>query len=411
MSVINILDKTWYYYLVEERVANLKLRKKRSLLSECHNYFNYLIVCWVKDNKHLFTYFTDYLKFIEYELNIHPDRRSFFEIIFGHLPQKPHFDLDIDNSNGQYTEEEILGVFIPALIKVFSQYKVDINLSQDILIYSSHGKTKLSFHIIVDNHCHNSSEEAKALYYLVLDQLPEKYRMCVDPNVYSSIQQFRMLGSQKEKSGRVKIFHEKWKYQGEEIIYQYKENNEKLKPYLQFQASLVSLISHCLYLPIFEHPAINKSSNLSYENVTINSDEMQEVLHLFCRKMDYDLDNNFPFNIIEVKESIILFQRIIPTECPICKRIHEHENPYLLVTPNKDIFFDCRRAPAKKRLYIGSISQTSKFLQQWRKTIKSRMEEDKVYNLKSEDIRKPVKKIEMEPEKDTFCSLSHLAGL
>ena len=50
-----------------------------------------------------------------------------------------------------------------------------------------------------------------------------KYGNFVDISVYSPKQNFRIVGSQKWKSGRIKIHHETWKYKGDDIKYQFRD--------------------------------------------------------------------------------------------------------------------------------------------------------------------------------------------
>ena len=50
-------------------------------------------------------------------------------------------------------------------------------------------------------------------------------------------------------------------------------------------------------------------------------------------------------------------KRIKQSYCQLCKRIHQHENPYLLISEDLNVFFHCRRAPPNKKLYIGTLKQ------------------------------------------------------
>ena len=49
------------------------------------------------------------------------------------------------------------------------------------------------------------------------------------------------------------------------------------------------------------------------------------------------------------------------TECPLCKRVHEHENQWITVCgAQQKVFFKCNRADAegrsKRSLYLGMLN-------------------------------------------------------
>ena len=52
-----------------------------------------------------------------------------------------------------------------------------------------------------------------------------------------------------------------------------------------------------------------------------------------------------------------MLKRTRPSRCKICCRIHENENPYLLVVGDeKSVYFHCRRAPEGKSLFLGKLN-------------------------------------------------------
>lgn len=78
----------------------------------------------------------------------------------------------------------------------------------DLIVAESSGAVgadyKYSFHIIVAPYAVANNEEAKGFTARVLDQLPAAIRDLVDPQVNKSLQNFRLAGSSKPNSGRVK---------------------------------------------------------------------------------------------------------------------------------------------------------------------------------------------------------------
>ena len=102
--------------------------------------------------------------------------------------------------------------------------------------------------------------------------------------------------------------------------------------------------------------------------------------------------------------------------CKLCHRIHEHQNPYLFVVGHeKHVYFDCRRHPEGKKLYIGPYHlrkktryylRTTKTLDEttisigtsWAKDVISRMK--KLEHLSQTDVSlsKVVGKIKAKPK-------------
>jgi hypothetical protein len=72
-------------------------------------------------------------------------------------------------------------------------------------------------------------------------------------------------------------------------------------------------------------------------------------------------DNRFPYSYLKTVESgaqsaLILLKRHRPSKCAVCNRIHENENPYLIIAgENRDVYLDCRRNPENKKLHVGAL--------------------------------------------------------
>ena len=55
-----------------------------------------------------------------------------------------------------------------------------------------------------------------------------------------------------------------------------------------------------------------------------------------------------------------MLKRIKPSRCKICCRVHEHENPYLLIIGDeRKVYFQCRRAPEDRKLLLGKLKPDS----------------------------------------------------
>ena len=60
------------------------------------------------------------------------------------------------------------------------------------------------------------------------------------------------------------------------------------------------------------------------------------------------------FKFKEVTDNgLVLFDRLCPSMCELCKRIHEHENCFAFIK-NNNVYFNCRRSD-NGSLDIGSL--------------------------------------------------------
>jgi hypothetical protein len=253
----------------------------------------------------MFTSFKNYDELYNYIKTLQ-DPQHLYEYIRG--PRKPYFDLDISAKDDH---ERILSDVMEKLSSI-----IKINLNRDVLIYSSHDENKKGYHIVIDNYYVNNHLQTKWL----AKQINIKY---VDLAVYSSAQQFRLLGSSKIGTNRIKKFMNKWKYKGEIITYYTNPDT-----YTMLKSSLVSLIDGCELLDV---------PNIDVDNKIIYSED-EDIL-----KILYNYLHDIPFKIRHRKGNVIVLDRIKPSYCNICKRIHEHENGYVIVIDDEQIWYSCRR--------------------------------------------------------------------
>lgn len=361
-----IFGQNWYYYMLpkDDKYTSLFSVMPRSSL------LNKFVVCWdyydkinKKSNK-LYTYFDSYIKFAIYFLKLNQESRCFYEIIFGEKIQKPHFDIDMELTE-LGLDKKVINDLISEIVKLIPE----INLERDICLYSSHGKQdnkfKISYHLIINHFYHSNHENAKAFYYMVMKNLPKEYynNNWIDHSVYSKTQQFRIYGCQKNNSNRIKIFHDEWEFNGQKIVHQADELAEDLdmKFLINLEESLIAArISNAKSLPNYEVPLeFQKKKYIRGED--IEYDLAMEALILFAGTVGTTPDNkNFPYRFEKVDSSLVLLRRVKASKCKMCNRIHQHENPYLLITEDLNVFFHCRRAPPNKKLYIGSLNQDEK---------------------------------------------------
>jgi len=395
-----IYDKRWYFTLVPG--INKYHKRSKSLMDDhpLNNIAQHMVVCFTPDKlpeqnrpfrnnkgeqRRIYAFFDSYLEFHTYKEKFNKTDRAFYEVIFGELPQKPHFDIDIDleeirktypNENIDEIGEILKDAVITGCIQVLNENLVTLDLEKDMLVYSSHGPNKRSYHIVINNKCHDGNKEANAFYDVVVEKVKlitnNKYSEFIDHGVYSPRQQFRLIGCQKCGSNRPKVFNEQFYYQNKLYTHQYNEDvsDPTIKELAQIYESMVSFCSGCIYLPSLipsKHINENNLDNLPDLEISV----VQYCLNLLREKMEsclipLGITRNFcPFSFNEVKGHIIVLKRDRGSFCPICRKIHQKQHPYMFIVSGK-IYWHCRRSHKyadNKKLFIGYLAMTFEEIQ------------------------------------------------
>jgi hypothetical protein len=144
---------------------------------------------------------------------------------------------------------------------------------------------------------------------------------------------------------------------------------------LLIESSLITQTSGSILLPsLFDEKEQNSDKIRSGEGKEyaeffepLTSENIKDALTL-CYKLaglEYG-DSRFPYNFMRVIEdngesSIIMLKRRFASMCRTCNRIHEHENPFLLIIgEERDVYLDCRRNAQGKKLFVGKLGPTVK---------------------------------------------------
>jgi len=407
-----IHDKRWYFRLVPPRQE--EKYTTRSLMEDytINDIARHLVVCFTpntvpdsngveiplrsKDGKyvHIFAFFDSYLEFSNYIIKIPREERSFYEIIFGELPQKIHFDIDISISElittypdmkksqdtiegfDEYFGDNLRDIVIFSSISVLDDFKVKVNIEKDVLIYTSNSKEKRSYHIVFNNMCHDGNKEARAFYDLVIAKVTKitqgKYLEFIDQSVYGPRQQFRIVGTRKQGSNRQKQFSGRFQYKDDIYTHIYTEDisDENIKKLTIIYESLVSFTSGCNFLPSFippeklnkYYPGNNSLSSSSYDNTP----DIDNIIIDNCMNMLREKMSHCPFTVINTVGNTIILKRNGPSYCPLCLREHQNENPYLYIVHGK-VYWDCRRNSNKEAKYL--IGYTSMTIEEMQSTI------------------------------------------
>ena len=336
-----LLDKKWYSTLIDGLLPNIN--------------GNPMLISYTPNIKtHLYSHFVNYVQFGQWYYHIDNKQRHFYEIIEKNKPQKPYFDLDIDDVDIDH--HKILELVVETILNVFGKYNIVLKLD-DILVFSSHGENKYSYHIIINNYCFMDLSETKIWMKQIYNQIPNSIKKYVDQKVYTQHRQFRIVNSSKVNSNRIKQFQKSWIYKGKEINYKLLEDE-----YQRFMdilgKSLITYTNECLIIPRTytrtmsslsssnNEVSNNEVSNNKLEEFTITSEWINKALQLSCPDI-LITSTQFPYQVNNIlTNGIITLKRLSKTYCKVCNRDHENENPYLLIKKGKKIvhaYFSCRR--------------------------------------------------------------------
>lgn len=402
---LTIFDQRWYFRLVQSKQSEGRARPLMAdyTLAELSQR---LLICYTpKTLPHqtrpftnhngqpgrIYSVFDSYVEFYEYLQHFPRSQRAFYEIILGEFPQKPHFDLDIASSEcatrypGLRIEDlaELLAQSVmTGIVTVAAELGLNLKLDKHVLLFSSHGPNKRSYHIVVHHYCHSNNEEARAFYEAVVKAVSTitggKYTEFIDPGVYGPRQLFRLVGCQKIDSQRPKIFHETFAHGSQTYTHVYSEpvDNDEVKKLTLFYESLVSFTAGCQYLPSLVSD--RKAHIKQYGQVDdLPPDAAQQCLTLLQQRMKETTFNitdiyghtksvkgSAPFSISEIRGHLILLKRHGASYCPICQlpTPHDNENPFMYVVKGR-IYWDCRRCDSDAKFFVGylvdGISTTS----------------------------------------------------
>jgi hypothetical protein len=183
----------------------------------------------------------------------------------------------------------------------------------------------------------------------------------IDRAVYSPTQQFRIVGSRKIGSTRVKTFQTSWKYHDTYVHYKYPDepDSPEFEFVMQLEASMISFTGNCKMLPAFDPKPETIKSYGESEDITKN--DANEAINLIAMAGNIIVsDRRFPYKFMGINGPIVMLKRVKPSMCKICKRKHEHENPYLLVIgEEKNVYFFCRRASEDQKLFLGKLNPST----------------------------------------------------
>lgn len=233
-----------------------------------------------------------------------PCSRMYFEVINDEFtPQK--FKLDIDGLVGGIEMEYVLKVMRRIFRKLTKARK------PEIIVYD----ISTSHHIVVSNLSFTVAS-CEMLANAIQDKVSKRYpdvASLIDNVVYKKLQMFRVEGSTKYAQRR-------WKY-----ITGCKE----LSSLETFKKGIITYVEECYH--VSEETVIDVMLDIgAYYPAEYGSD----------RKKNGD-GRTIPreFTVRKIVGNLIVLDRVVPSFCNICKRVHDSEGAYIVGQ-----HFFCRRA-------------------------------------------------------------------
>jgi len=269
-------------------------------------------------------------------------QRCLFEVITNR-PQKIFFDIDIPRDMSDWHEGMLIAQIQLAILKVEPEIK-----KENIMLFSSHGSTKRSYHIVVDKFFVVNNYANQDFFLEVKSLVDPNLRKPMDESVYKKVQQLRMYGCQKYDQatktgcGRIKILSSKSTWVNE-------EKDTGLKDYNTLRCSLITHDTGCKLLrrKVEEKPGyegVNKDYSL---------DEIEKMKNLVKEKFGSTFEHYG-----ENKNSLI-FKRMNPSMCPIHNRVHEKQNISVYVENGSNkVYYRCfniKKEDSVKKYEIGCI--------------------------------------------------------
>lgn len=334
--------RRWYPRLTSDHDSGL-LRYNPCLSQDS------ILICRQGEEYRSFSLFEPLYLFAKEILQHSPSNRTFYEVILGDRYQKPYFDIDIDTL---LPKDDIEKLFFSIKNSLFNQ---DSRISEkDVIIFSSHGTNKMSFHVVIDHWCFPDVESNRFFCNKVIEGIPSTLptKKYIDSAVYKSIQQFRTFGSTKYGQDRFKKLSDIQCHNlnfgiiptsslglDDNKVTENSPSNLKRSEFVRILFS--SLITNTMSCRVLGYEIIPKKlwDASAFPDLTIEETEL-------IYKLPFIQDQTF--SVVDVKNRLVALKRHSPSYCDLCERKHENENPFLTLSPcGRFIYFNCRRSKGR----------------------------------------------------------------
>ena len=349
-------EKITYYYIRKPNEY-----KGISLQENVLDYNNKFIVAWMRNTPKKLTGYMAFdspqecWKEVIWPTLTQGTGNNFYECMPDRW-QKLHFDIDIgrdkihpDHFNLNYANL-VRDTLIKTLIQFFKQeLNHELSLTDDVLIFTSHGVNVFSYHIIVDHYAFPGAIYCKHITKKLQDRLPLEMRPLLDLSVNKGWGLFRMfLSTKDEHPPRPKLLEKTWSYFGNLIAYN--PHDMITDPRVSGGTHLSDSLSLMLY---YERSLVTRfnghETKIHYKLPDTPIDRPRKNLEVVGnvneRLLEEIIPKGWTLGTRDGNFYSLLNDRSQP--CPVCspKRIHEHQNQYLFIKGGKQqVYFCCYRA-------------------------------------------------------------------
>lgn len=395
-----IQGRFWYDALIERSNGIYRIMPPHRWMP-----FQIMVQLMVDEKTRKFSLFDNYSALANYIEFLAPAQRTMNEIVPAERKRKPYFDLDVGDaiartSNGDQSDaqgdetaayrrnREHLYLAICLLVRALESEIPGLNLERDVLVCESErAGRKASAHVVINHWRVRNKYENEALYVACMARIRANYAAwseeyarslgreyapppvtaldkMIDPAVYGSNQNFRLLGCQKPERGNFKHMQEKWTYFGREVEHEYDiETSDENRFVVQLTETLLTFCGYCRDLP--DRVTSDASSRLSRRAqrwaeraasgtggiLPMPTSDVTEALYILQSSLRVP-NIQLSFTVRETvrdddhtdvaPSGLIVLDRNMATHCPICERRHHNENPYLALRGG-DVYYSCRR--------------------------------------------------------------------
>lgn len=345
----------WYNkYVKVERGVSLSNRYDSEQLRRM------LVVCWQKPEgdhmKRWFSAFETHASFFTWMSTIPKYEWSFFEYILPEQRQKLYFDIDISvaefktifpGKDVKLYSKQLIESLIEKVELFFGERGRQIDREKNLLLFSSSSEAKKSFHLVVDGWFVDDNLQNGKMGNAIRDMLEPHQQQFIDKGVWKRGQQFRMYGSQKAGSGRVKAL--------ERQLYGSRKRESKEV----FLRSCITYIEGCDQLKI-------SVEQLPWDTETFSNDFIDEEILAEIKKQCKNKNNLFYiFDYRGVDKNRIDLMRVRRARCSFCDRIHDSDNAFMIVNQVGKVYYHChgtkRHLDEQKRQEVADVSELLDF--------------------------------------------------
>lgn len=221
-----------------------------------------------------------------------PCSRMYFEVINDEFSTQK-FKLDIDGRVGNEEMEYILKVMRRIFRKLTTR-------KPEILVYD----ISTSYHVVVAN-LSFSATSCEMLANAIYEKVSKKYPLeasLIDTVVYKKVQMFRVEGSTKYAQRR-------WKYIN---------GTRELSSLEDFKKGIISYVADCYHID--EGKVVD---------VMLDIGTYYHGEYGFGNKKGSKIIPK-EFVVRKTMGNLVVLDRVCPSYCDICKRVHENENAYVV---------------------------------------------------------------------------------